>query len=857
MKKRIIQFHSPLDTAGRIDEQNAIIHGVSVIQQGLAEGHNLIVDNTTLDQLLESANEAGKLPVKLDHGSGVSSICGYINNFRKEGKSLRGDWHLLKSHEETKKCLELARTQPETFGLSVAFQGSGEDIGGGKKAARCTKLKSIDLVTDPAANVNGLFSAKVSKHSFDNRPRTAQGMFAPQGGNGADPHSMNAAYAGKAQNKKSQVQKILSALKLRKPVMPAENPMLSSRGRTIKFGKVSQTFYCPECGFEETYRWGKMRQLYCPHDHTPMMPKMDEFAAKKPLIQLMAKWSDGSKAGKGDRISPKLDGIYAKATREGLFTKNGEPITGQDHIRGALNTHFQKNPHSELSGELYQHGLGLEQIVSATRTGKTPLEFHLHPGNQNAPSENAHIKHIPESAITSEGDLQAAHDHAVANGYEGLVIRRNTGKTFKKKSLQDSEYEILGGSLGKKHGILHLRDDKAGTFSVQAPRHIAENAPVGKKATVAYTRTTNSGLPHAPIFKGVRHDMQSKRKLMAFNFAAPFDSQTRKAVDTTSRQIEEENMDHWAAAAQEMDRRNVLRLKAGQRPLSLQEVFDDLEQSRIRLRGFGSLNGNDDDQQQNQPSPFRDALLGGAESAATFPLIGKIEGALSPAGSSLGRRLGVAAGVGAISTAGIGTILSQIQKRRQQQSAPVLPSVRQNGSFPRSGFSSTRRLIALAQKIDDGFRHDVGGAPLSGRITKDKYIKQLRDTDIANRDRDLAHAGIAGGAAGALLNRGKLAKLSPLRRAGVGALTGAAAVEGIRAITGHHRDIYGDRSAEGKAAEHVPAIVAGGAAAGLGAIAARKLVKSKLGFSIIRKATQRAVNEAIELSIRDQKLNHL
>ena len=721
-------FHTP-NTASAVDRQQHLIKGVSLISKGEAEGHGLTVDDVCLNQILASAIEAEKIPVRLDHGSGIEKLCGFLSNFRKSGDKIVGDWKLLSSHPETPLMEERAETMPGCWGLSVAFAGGSESIGG-KKYARCSSLKSVDAVSSPAANPSGLFSVPTS--FSDARARNTQGQFMGNEAGGAHPASMAAAYGGQAQQKRSQVQKILSALKLRKPVLPAQNPTLASRGRTINF---------------------------------------------------MAKWSDGKKVQKGDRLSPKLDGIHVKATREGLFTKNGQPIKGQDHIRG---------------------------------------------------------------------DLESAHDHAVANGYEGVVVRRNDGKAYKKKSLQDSEYEVIGGSLGKKHGILHLKGDK-GTFSVQAPRHIAEKAPLGKKATVAYQRLTNSGVPHSPIFKGVRHDMHSKRKLMAFNFAAPLDSQTRKSVDTTSRQSDEELMEQWGVAAQEMDRRNVLRLKAGMRPLSIEEVFDELQASRTRLRGFGALNSNDD-----QPSPLRDAAVGGLEGAAGYFVTDKLAHSLAPAGSGILRKAGVAGAVGAAGTMLAGSIMNQIAKRRQQQqNAPVMANPKQNGSFPRSGFSSTRNLIELAQKIDDGFRHDVGGAPLSGRITKDKYIKQLRDTDIANRDRDLAHAGIAGGAAGALINRGKLAKLSPLRRAGVGALTGAAAVEGIRAITSRHRDIYGDRSAEGKAAEHIPAVVAGGAAAGLGAVAARKLIRSKLGFSIIRRATQGAVSEAIELSNRDQKNNQI
>src|ERR1051325_8523470 len=55
--------------------------------------------------------------------------------------------------------LERAHVMPECFGLSVKFKGGGEKKGA-KKFARAEKLISVDCVTQPAANPEGLFSAK-------------------------------------------------------------------------------------------------------------------------------------------------------------------------------------------------------------------------------------------------------------------------------------------------------------------------------------------------------------------------------------------------------------------------------------------------------------------------------------------------------------------------------------------------------------------------------------------------------------------------------------------------------------------------------------------------------------------------
>lgn len=158
-----VVFHSGhifAGDTGTIDYNNKVIKGVSLITGGIeAEGHNLVVDGQTLSELRSCAQQKGRIPCNLDHGSGVSSICGYLTDFRIDGNKLRGDLHLLESHDETPKLLERAEKMPDCFGLSVAFKGppKGVPIGAGKMAARCEKLLSVDVVTRPAANT-GLFS---------------------------------------------------------------------------------------------------------------------------------------------------------------------------------------------------------------------------------------------------------------------------------------------------------------------------------------------------------------------------------------------------------------------------------------------------------------------------------------------------------------------------------------------------------------------------------------------------------------------------------------------------------------------------------------------------------------------------
>lgn len=151
-------------TADKIDTVNAVIRGVSVITSGLiARGHDLEVDGITLDQMQKCAESKGQVPVKVDHKSGAAAVCGFLTNFRREENKLKADWFLLESHPQKAQILEVARRMPRGVGLSASFVSpdKAEKTKAGKNAARCEDLISVDYVTLPAANPDGMFAAKV------------------------------------------------------------------------------------------------------------------------------------------------------------------------------------------------------------------------------------------------------------------------------------------------------------------------------------------------------------------------------------------------------------------------------------------------------------------------------------------------------------------------------------------------------------------------------------------------------------------------------------------------------------------------------------------------------------------------
>lgn len=159
----IISFAAVADS--KIDAENGIIRGVSLITVGPALGHGVAIDRKTLEQVMTAAEEyAGGLKVKLDHSGGAGDIVGFIDTMRIEGDKLLGDLHLLQSSPHRTYILEIAQRIPDTFGLSIAFSGPSE-VSSDKKTIlqRCSEIFSVDLVSEPAANPSGFFGRKLKE----------------------------------------------------------------------------------------------------------------------------------------------------------------------------------------------------------------------------------------------------------------------------------------------------------------------------------------------------------------------------------------------------------------------------------------------------------------------------------------------------------------------------------------------------------------------------------------------------------------------------------------------------------------------------------------------------------------------
>ena len=147
--------------AKNVDVDKGVIYGASVITSGvIAKGHAKYIDDKSLESFSTLAKQFKKgVKVGMGHWSGIEGVAGLATNFEIKDSKLRCDIKMMKNHPATPRLMEMASEIPESFGLSVAFSGDTEELDG-RVCVRPVELYSIDFVSEPAANPDGLFSEK-------------------------------------------------------------------------------------------------------------------------------------------------------------------------------------------------------------------------------------------------------------------------------------------------------------------------------------------------------------------------------------------------------------------------------------------------------------------------------------------------------------------------------------------------------------------------------------------------------------------------------------------------------------------------------------------------------------------------
>ncbi len=171
---------------GTVDKENHILRDVSVMQTGEALGHRMWIDQVTLNQFAEFANQQPEgVRSRFTHpglsSSGLGKHLGRVRNIQQGNGRTVGDLYLadsaavspdgdLRTYVETR-----ADEDPRSFGMSAVVTGKrfwvlkdGNELAveGSKPpknavrelpSLRVTSVRYVDLVADPATNRGGLF----------------------------------------------------------------------------------------------------------------------------------------------------------------------------------------------------------------------------------------------------------------------------------------------------------------------------------------------------------------------------------------------------------------------------------------------------------------------------------------------------------------------------------------------------------------------------------------------------------------------------------------------------------------------------------------------------------------------------
>lgn len=169
-----------------VDREAGIIRGASAMQAVEALGHGVAIDALTLGKIAELGNAAkAGVKVRFTHpgmcSDGMGRMLGRMRDFRVAGDKVVGDIHLSESASRSPEgdlrayVLDLAEEDSAAFGMSVVIEGphawkleNGTEVEtrerpknavGKLPFLRPSKLHAVDVVDEPAANRDGLFSA--------------------------------------------------------------------------------------------------------------------------------------------------------------------------------------------------------------------------------------------------------------------------------------------------------------------------------------------------------------------------------------------------------------------------------------------------------------------------------------------------------------------------------------------------------------------------------------------------------------------------------------------------------------------------------------------------------------------------
>lgn len=275
---------------------------------------------------------------------------------------------------------------------------------------------------------------------------------------------------------------------------------------------------------------------YHDNPNTVSQPKMIE----PMLAKTYDKWPGAGHA------QPKLDGIRCIMTAEGMFSRQGQPITAVPHLHAAAAPLFAEKPDLILDGELYNHDLRDDfGAISSIVRKKNPtadelilaervMQYHVYDmvdTTQNFSDRSldvAQMLHdldcpwlvvVPTIECRDAAEADAAYAEHIGLGYEGGIYRldkpyeigRRSKFLLKRKQFITREYPLLRLEEGNgnwagavKRAVLRNDDGSefgAGLRGSYDKLKALLGTPIEERAeaTLRYFQLTPDGVPRFPV----------------------------------------------------------------------------------------------------------------------------------------------------------------------------------------------------------------------------------------------------------------------------------------------------------------------------------------------------------------------
>lgn len=243
----------------------------------------------------------------------------------------------------------------------------------------------------------------------------------------------------------------------------------------------------------------------------------------------------------------KFNGVRAVATKDGIFSRTGERWLTVPHIHESLKSFFEQNPDIVLDGELYNYDLrqNLNDLISIVRKtvnitdeilveSEKIVKFYVYdmfiPNKPDSPYTQRkviidnrilidypeYLRKVEDYEIASEEQLNTLFDSILADGGEGLILRKKYSEyeckrsknLLKMKADDDDEAIILAihdgeGNWANKCKTFTIKwGDKVFDASLKGTMAEAidiwnnQDKWIGKEVTFLYMGETGLGIPN-------------------------------------------------------------------------------------------------------------------------------------------------------------------------------------------------------------------------------------------------------------------------------------------------------------------------------------------------------------------------